>query len=285
MRFAEVVVLLLDATIPFEKQDLTLADLVEREGRALVIGLNKWDLIDNKSDKARELRAEADRLLPQLRGTRVIPVSGLTGAHVDRLIEAVVATHEIWNTRISTGRLNRWLAPVIDATPPPAVSGRRVKIRYMTQPKARPPFFVLFGNSVESIPESYKRYLVNGLRETFGLFGVPIRLSMRSGGENPYAPKKRRNSRRRGGGIFEAVSAAAGRRFRFYRTSPSGEDGTLARTRKRSACRSTLIFFRIERNWVRSVAIEAPDSAAMAPSGLPDMSCIASRDSAKDSPK
>jgi GTPase len=192
VRFAEVVVLLLDATIPFEKQDLTLADLVEREGRALVIGLNKWDLIDNKSDKARELRADADRLLPQLRGTRVIPVSGLTGAHVDRLIEAVIATHEIWNTRISTGRLNRWLAPVIDSTPPPAVSGRRIKIRYMTQPKARPPFFVLFGNSVETIPESYKRYLVNGLRETFGLFGVPIRLSMRSGGENPYAPKKRR---------------------------------------------------------------------------------------------
>ncbi|MBV8441883.1 MAG: ribosome biogenesis GTPase Der [Hyphomicrobiales bacterium] len=192
VRFAEVVVLLLDATIPFEKQDLTLADLVEREGRALVIGLNKWDLVDNKSDRARELRAEADRLLPQLRGARVIPVSGLTGAHLDRLMEAIVATDAVWNMRISTGRLNRWLAPVIDATPPPAVSGRRVKIRYITQPKARPPFFVLFGNSVETIPESYKRYLVNGLRETFGLNGVPIRLSLRSGGENPYAPKRRR---------------------------------------------------------------------------------------------
>jgi GTP-binding protein len=192
VRFAEVVVLLLDATIPFEKQDLTLADLVEEEGRALVIGLNKWDLIDNKSDKARELREEADRLLPQLRGTRVIPLSGLTGAHLDRLMEAIVATDAVWNMRISTGRLNRWLAPIVDATPPPAVSGRRVKIRYITQPKARPPFFVLFGNAVESIPESYKRYLVNGLRQTFGLIGVPIRLSMRSGGENPYAPKKRK---------------------------------------------------------------------------------------------
>jgi GTP-binding protein len=192
VRFAEVVVLLLDATIPFERQDLTLADLVEQEGRALVIGLNKWDLIDNKSDKARELRAEADRLLPQLRGTRVVPVSGLTGAHVDKLMEAIVATDAIWNTRISTGRLNRWLAPVIDGTPPPAVSGRRVKIRYITQPKARPPFFILFGNAVASIPESYKRYLVNGLRETFGLFGVPIRLSMRASGDNPYAPKRRR---------------------------------------------------------------------------------------------
>jgi GTP-binding protein len=192
VRFAEVVVLLLDATIPFEKQDLTLADLVEREGRALVIGLNKWDLVDDKSGKAQELRAEADRLLPQLKGTRVIPVSGLTGAHVDKLLEAVVATHEVWNKRIATGRLNRWLAPVVEATPPPAVAGRRVKIRYMTQPKARPPFFILFGNQVEHIPESYKRYLVNGLRETFGLFGVPMRLSLRSGGENPYAPKKKR---------------------------------------------------------------------------------------------
>jgi GTP-binding protein len=192
VRFAEVVVVLLDATIPFEKQDLTIADLVEREGRALVIGLNKWDLIADKSTKAQTLRAEADRLLPQLKGTRVIPVSGLTGAHIDKLLEAVVATHAVWNLRISTGRLNRWLAPVIEETPPPAVSGRRVKIRYMTQPKARPPFFVLFGNQVENIPESYKRYLVNGLRETFSLFGVPIRLSMRSGGENPYAPKKRR---------------------------------------------------------------------------------------------
>jgi GTP-binding protein len=192
VRFAEVVLLLLDAAIPFERQDLTLADLVEQEGRALVIGLNKWDLIDNKSDKAPELRAEADRLLPQLRGARVIPVSGLTGAHIDKLMEAIIATDMVWNTRISTGRLNRWLTPVIDATPPPAVAGRRVKIRYITQPKARPPFFVVFGNSVESIPESYKRYLVNGLRETFGLIGVPIRLSLRSGGENPYAPKRRR---------------------------------------------------------------------------------------------
>jgi len=189
VRFAEVVVLLLDATIPFEKQDLTLADLAEREGRAVVFGLNKWDLVENKSLAAQELRAEADRLLPQLRGARVVPVSGLTGAHVDKLLEAVIETHEVWNKRISTGRLNRWLAPVIDATPPPAVSGRRVKIRYMTQPKSRPPFFILFGNQVDSIPESYKRFLANGLRQTFGFNGVPIRLSMRGGGENPYAKK------------------------------------------------------------------------------------------------
>ncbi|HLH49547.1 MAG TPA: ribosome biogenesis GTPase Der [Roseiarcus sp.] len=191
VRFAEVVVLLLDATIPFEKQDLTLADLVEREGRALVIGLNKWDLVQDKSQAAKTLREEADRLLPQLRGARVIPVSGLTGAHVDRLLEAVIATEQVWSKRIATGRLNRWLAPVVDATPPPAVSGRRIKIRYMTQPKARPPFFVLFGNQLSALPDSYKRFLVNGLRETFDLPGVPIRLSLRTS-QNPYEPKKRR---------------------------------------------------------------------------------------------
>ncbi len=190
VRFAEVVVLLLDATIPFERQDLTLADLVEKEGRALVIGLNKWDLVDNKSLRAQELRTEADRLLPQLRGTRVIPLSGLTGAHVDKLMEAIMATDAIWNIRISTGRLNRWLAPVVEGTPPPAVSGRRVKIRYMTQPKARPPYFVLFGNSVDKISESYKRYLVNGLRETFGLIGVPIRLSMRAREQEPLCAEE-----------------------------------------------------------------------------------------------
>jgi GTP-binding protein len=189
VRFAEVVILLLDATIPFEKQDLTLASHAEREGRAVVIGLNKWDLIENKSLAAQEFRAEADRLLPQLRGVRVMPVSGLTGAHLDRLLEAVIETHEVWNKRISTSRLNRWLAPVIDGTPPPAVSGRRIKIRYMTQPKSRPPFFVLFGNQVDQIPESYKRYLMNGLRETFGFGGVPLRLSMRGGGVNPYDKK------------------------------------------------------------------------------------------------
>jgi GTP-binding protein len=194
VRFAEVVILLLDATIPFEKQDLTLADLAEREGRAVVIGLNKWDLIENKSLAAQELRAEADRLLPQLRGARVIPLSGLTGSHLDKLMEAVFQTHEVWNRRISTGRLNRWLTPVIEATPPPAVAGRRVKIRYMTQPKSRPPFFVLFGNHVDGIPESYKRFLMNGLRETFGFQGVPIRLSMRGGSENPYAHKAGRKS-------------------------------------------------------------------------------------------
>ena len=146
-KFAEVVILLLDATIPFEKQDLTLADLAEREGRAVVIGLNKWDLIENKSLMAQQLRAEADRLLPQLRGVRVIPRFG-PDRRASRQADGSRDRRPTRSgtRRISTGRLNRWLAPVIEATPPPAVSGRRVKIRYMTQPKSRPPFFVLFGN-------------------------------------------------------------------------------------------------------------------------------------------
>ncbi|MFT4097154.1 MAG: ribosome biogenesis GTPase Der, partial [Rhodoblastus sp.] len=191
VKFAEVVIVLLDATIPFEKQDLTIADLVEREGRALVIGLNKWDLIDDKGGaKIRELREEAGRLLPQLRGAPVISLSGATGKGIDKLMDAVMAVQETWNRRISTSRLNRWLEGALDQTPPPAVSGRRIKIRYITQPKARPPHFVLFGNQLDKLPTSYERYLLNSLREHFDLPGVPLRLSKRVG-ENPYEKKKR----------------------------------------------------------------------------------------------
>ena len=191
VKFAEVVVVLLDATIPFEKQDLTIADLVAREGRALVIGVNKWDLIEDKGAKLIELREEADRLLPQMRGVAVVPVSGATGQGIDCLIEAAIKAHEIWNRRISTARLNRWLEGALEQNPPPAVAGRRIKIRYMTQPKARPPYFVVFGNQLDELPESYQRYLVNGLRQTFDLPGTPIRLTLKQG-ENPYAGKKRR---------------------------------------------------------------------------------------------
>ena len=191
VRFAEVVVLLLDATIPFEKQDLTIADLVEREGRALVIGLNKWDLIEDKGGKLAELREEALRLLPQVKGCPVIAVSGATGQGLDRLMQAIVDTHEVWNKRISTARLNRWLSATLEQTPPPAVSGRRIKIRYMTQPKARPPHFIIFGNQLDELPTSYERFITNGLREAFVLPGVPIRIS-RKQGDNPYADKKKR---------------------------------------------------------------------------------------------
>ncbi len=188
-KFAEVVILLIDATAPFEKQDLTLADLIAREGRALVIGVNKWDLVQDRGAKLKELREEAGRLLPQIKGMPVVPVSGATGEGIDALMAAIFAVHETWNIRIATGRLNRWLSAALAANPPPAVSGRRIKIRYMTQLRARPPYFVIFGNQLDHLPESYRRFLMNGIRETFNLKGVPIRLSVRTG-ENPYDKKK-----------------------------------------------------------------------------------------------
>jgi GTP-binding protein len=190
VRFAEVVVVLLDATIPFEKQDLTIVDLVAREGRALVIGLNKWDLV-NDQVKLKELREEADRLLPQVKGMPVIPVSGLTGQGLQKFQAAIIKVHETWNRRVSTGKINRWLGAVIEKTPPPAVSGWRIKIRYMTQPKARPPHFVIFGNQLDELPTSYERFLMNGLRETFDLKGVPLRITKRNS-SNPFDKGKRR---------------------------------------------------------------------------------------------
>jgi GTP-binding protein len=187
-KFAEVVVLLLDATVPFEKQDLTIADLVQREGRALVIGLNKWDLIEDKN-QLQHLREEAARLLPQLKGTFVVPVSGLEGQGIDGLMHAIIRVHEVWNKRISTARLNRWLSDALEHTPPPAISGRRIKIRYMTQLRARPPYFIIFGNQLAGLPVSYERFLINGLRQTFDLPGVPIRISKKTS-ENPYGDKR-----------------------------------------------------------------------------------------------
>ncbi|MGE3645776.1 MAG: ribosome biogenesis GTPase Der [Beijerinckiaceae bacterium] len=189
IRFCEVAVILLDSEIPFEKQDLTIADLASREGRAIVIAANKWDLVTDPQAKLAEMREKAERLLPQIRGAQVVPVSAATGAGIDRLMAAIVAVHETWNKRIATSRLNRWLSEMLQRSPPPAVSGRRIKIRYVTQPKARPPSFSLFGNQLGALPASYERYLINGLRETFHLPGVPIRISKR-GGENPYDKNK-----------------------------------------------------------------------------------------------
>ncbi|MFL5125117.1 MAG: GTP-binding protein, partial [Microvirga sp.] len=185
VRFAEVVVVLLDATIPFEKQDLSIVDLIEQEGRAIVIGLNKWDLVADKPGLLKELREKATRLLPQVRGAPLVPISGLAGEGLDRLMQAVVGAYEVWNRRIATARLNQWLEGALSANPPPAVSGRRIKIRYMTQAKARPPTFAIFGNQLDALPKSYTRYLVNGLREAFDLPGVPIRVSLRTG-KNPF---------------------------------------------------------------------------------------------------
>ncbi len=190
-KFAEVVVLLVDAAAPLEKQDLTLADLIAREGRALVIAVSKWDLVKDRAARLKELREEAARLLPQLKGTAIVPVSGATGEGIAAMMGAVFAVHETWNKRISTGRLNRWLATALEANPPPAVSGRRIKIRYITQQRARPPYFIVFGNQLASLPESYKRFLINGIRETFDLKGVPLRLSTRTN-ENPYEGKGRK---------------------------------------------------------------------------------------------
>jgi GTP-binding protein len=189
IQYAEVVVLLLDATIPFEKQDLALADLVEREGRAMVIALNKWDLIEDKNKTLTELREACERLLPQLRGVPLVTLSGLTGRNIDRLMEAVFAIERSWNSHVSTSRLNRWLAGMIEGHPPPAVSGRRLKMRYMTQAKTRPPSYIIFASRPDAVPASYQRYLVNGMREAFDMPGTPIRLWLR-GGKNPYVDKK-----------------------------------------------------------------------------------------------
>jgi GTPase len=185
VRFAEVVVVLLDATIPFEKQDLSIVDLIEQEGRAIVIGLNKWDLVADQPGLLKELREKATRLLPQVRGAPLVPISGLAGEGLDRLMQAVAGAYEVWNRRIATARLNQWLEGALAANPPPAVSGRRIKIRYMTQAKARPPTFAIFGNQLDALPKSYTRYLVNALREAFDLPGVPIRVSLRTG-KNPF---------------------------------------------------------------------------------------------------
>ncbi len=192
IQYAEVVVLLLDATVPFEKQDLALADLVEREGRAMVIALNKWDLIEDKGKALTELREACERLLPQLRGVPLVTLSGLTGRNIDKLMAAIFDIERSWNAHVSTARLNRWLAGMVEGHPPPAVSGRRLKLRYMTQAKTRPPSFIIFASRPEAVPTSYQRYLVNGLREAFDMPGTPIRLWIRGGSKNPYDDKGKR---------------------------------------------------------------------------------------------
>ncbi len=186
VRYAEVVIMVVDATIPFEKQDLQIVDFAVREGRALVITLDKWDLIKDRKAVLKLLREEADRLLPQVRGCPLVPVSGLTGLGIDKLMRAVVDTHARWNTRVATAKLNRWFEDAVAAHPPPAVAGRRPKLRYITQAKARPPTFIAFCARPDAVPAAWRRYAVNGLKETFGLTGVPVRLILRQT-DNPYA--------------------------------------------------------------------------------------------------
>ena len=191
IRFAEVVIVLVDAQTPFEEQDIRIADLVEREGRAIVIAVNKWDLVIAESSAMGRLRNTVDRLLPQIKGVGIAVLAAKSGQGLERLMSAVVEAHAVWNRRVPTAALNRFLAAATSANPPPALRGRRLRLDYMTQPKSRPPTFVLFGSRTSTLPDAYRRYLVNGLRERFGLPGTPIRLMLRTK-SNPYAARKRR---------------------------------------------------------------------------------------------
>ncbi len=192
VKFAEVVVILLDAQIPFETQDLRLADLAEREGRAVVVAVNKWDLEEHRQEKLAELKEAFERLLPQLRGAPLVTVSAKTGRGMDRLQEAILRAHATWNRRVPTAALNRWLAGMLEQHPPPAPQGKRIRLRYATQVKTRPPGFVVMCSHPDLMPESYSRYLVNGMRVDFDMPGTPIRMHMRGQGQdNPYKNRKR----------------------------------------------------------------------------------------------
>ncbi|MGV1870026.1 ribosome biogenesis GTPase Der [Agrobacterium rosae] len=191
IRFAETVVIVFDSTIPFEKQDLQLVDLVIREGRAAVLAFNKWDLVEDPQAFLADLREKTERLLPQARGIRAVPMSGQSGYGLDRLMQSIVDTDKIWNRRISTAKLNKWLDAQVTQHPPPAVSGRRLRLKYMTQVKARPPAFMVSCTRPEAIPESYTRYLVNNLRKDFDMPGVPIRVHYR-GSDNPFESKAKK---------------------------------------------------------------------------------------------
>ncbi len=193
VRFAEVVVLTMDSQNKFEEQDLRIADLIEREGRAVVVAANKWDLMGRQSSLVSALRTDLDHLLPQIKGAPIVAVSGLMGEGIDRLMSAIEQAYAVWNKRIPTAALNRWFEQAVDANPPPAVSGRRLKLNYITQAKARPPSFILFCSRADAVPQSYLRYLVNSLRESFELPGTPIRITLREKA-NPFAHKRKRPS-------------------------------------------------------------------------------------------
>ncbi len=192
VRFAEVVIVLLDAAVPFEQQDLRIADLAEREGRAVVLAVNKWDRVTERRARFGDLSERLERLLPQLRGAPLVPLSARTGRGTDRLRDAVIGAHGVWNRRVGTAELNRWLAEAVAAHPPPAPGGRRVKLRYITQARVRPPGFVVMCSGPQKLNESYRRYLVNALREDFDMPGTPVRLAFRDQGhKNPYRGRKR----------------------------------------------------------------------------------------------
>ncbi len=191
IRFAEVVIVLVDAQAPFEEQDTRIADLVEREGRAVVIAFNKVDTVERAPGARARLRDQTDRVLPQIKGVPVVALSARTGEGIEALMTAVMEAYTVWNRRVPTAALNRFLQHAISAHPPPATHGRAFRLGYITQPKARPPTFVLFSARAAELPETYRRYLINGLRESFKLPGTPIRLTLRAKA-NPYAGRKRR---------------------------------------------------------------------------------------------
>ena len=191
IRFAEVVVLLIDAERGLEHQDLSIGELATEEGRAIVIALNKWDLVEDKQQALKQLMQKANEGLAQVPGIAVVPISAASEKGLDKLMRAVVHAYETWNRRVSTSELNRWLGEALARHAPPAPSGRRLKIRYMTQPSTRPPTFVAFCSRPDAVTKTYQKYLTNSLREAFDLPGVPIRLNLR-GGDNPFAPKRRR---------------------------------------------------------------------------------------------
>jgi GTP-binding protein len=191
IRFAEVVVVLLDVDNAFEEQDQRIADLCEREGRAIVIAVNKWDLAEHAPGAISRLRRQADEKLTQLKDVPLVAVSGLTGEGLDRLMQAVGDAYEVWNRRVPTSALNRWFEDAISAHPPPAVSGRRLKLNYITQAKSRPPSFILFCTRADAVPDAYKRYLVNSLRDAFDLPGTPVRLTLREK-DNPFKGRARK---------------------------------------------------------------------------------------------
>ncbi len=192
VKFAEVVIVVLDAAIPFEQQDLRIADLAEREGRAVVVAVNKWDQVKQGRARFDELSEKFERLLPQLRGAPLVAVSASKGSGMDRLRDAVVRAYEVWNRRVGTAELNRWLVDAVAAHPPPAPGGRRIRLRYITQARTRPPGFIVMCSYPQRLNESYKRYLINALREDFDMPGTPVRLTFRGQGhKNPYRDRKK----------------------------------------------------------------------------------------------
>ena len=186
IQYAQLVVLVLDGEVMLERQDLTIARRIIDEGRVLVIAVNKWDAVKDKKAKRRDLEDRLEKSLPQIRGVPVVTLSALTGRGLDKLLPTAFRYFDVWNRRVPTAQLNRWLEEMEQRHPPPLVQGRRIRLRYMTQAKPRPPTFVLFSSRGTALPEDYRRYLVNGIRDSFDLAGIPLRLNVRSG-KNPYA--------------------------------------------------------------------------------------------------